>query len=61
MEIHNILVPTDFSADAESVLQQALVLVQLGGSLYSVLSTRSRAKTMRSPAPNWRGICGAQH
>src|SRR6266446_4302804 len=37
------------------------LLVQLGGSLYPVLSTRSRAKTTRSPAPNWRGICGAQH
>jgi hypothetical protein len=26
MDIHNILVPTDFSANAEDVLQQVLVL-----------------------------------
>jgi len=36
-------------------------LVQCGGSLYPVLSTVARVKTGRSPAPNWRGICGAQH
>src|SRR5262245_13775879 len=40
---------------------RVLRLVQLGGSMYPLFSTGSRGKTTRSPAPNWRGNCGAQH
>jgi len=31
------------------------------GNLYAVIKALSLVKTVRSPAPNWRGMCGAQH
>jgi len=40
---------------------QPAVLVQLGATLFPVLSTVSRGKTTSSSAPNWRGICGTQY
>jgi len=60
VEVCRVLLPPH-PVEAWRARRARPVLVQLGGSLYSVLSAGSRAKTMRSPAPNWRGICGTQY
>jgi hypothetical protein len=41
--------------------QQTQPLVQLGASMYPLLCTGLRGKTIHSPAPNWRGNCGTQY
>ena len=37
------------------------VLGEHGGNLSTVVRAVSHVDTVRSPAPNWRGNCGAQH
>jgi hypothetical protein len=36
-------------------------LVEHGGHLSTVVRVVSHVYTVRSPAPNWRSNCGAQH
>ena len=50
---HQFIGPADSFSDS--------LLVQLGGNKYAVCATVTSAITIRFPAPNWRGICGAQH
>ena len=46
MKIHHILVPTDFSADAEYVLQQALVLAARDTAHVLLLHVLRRCEVM---------------
>ena len=48
-------------AERETTGARQVLLVQHGGNLSTVVRAVSHVYTVRSPAPNWRSNCGAQH